>query len=214
MYITIDGLSGAGKSEQAEHICKQLDWDLRSIDDQKGFGEYIWKASFGDCEDHRISKLIYDLALTRAHIEYALDAERSFILVDSFYRLLWHFHRENKSSPTRFGVNLLELIELWQSCLSLCRGALPDASFYLHVPAIERHLRQINRDEGFGLFEVKHLELTTERNTDEDTFYAMFEWLGQHIPNIYIIDGAQPIDDVTATILKVINELNTDRRNS
>lgn len=211
MYITIDGLSGAGKSEQAERICERLDWDLRSIDDQKGHGEGIWKAVYGDCEAHRISKLIYDFSLIRGHIEYARDAGRSFILVDSFYRLLWAFHRENKSAPTRFGVNLSELIELFQNCLSLCRGALPDASFYLHVPATERHLRQIRRDEGFGLFEIKGLELTTGRNTDEDTFYAMFEWLSAHIPKIYIIDGTQPIDAITDTILGTINELDSDR---
>ena len=189
MYITIDGLSGAGKSVQADSVAEVLGWQVKSIDQLKTFGEQIWYMEFGSPGDDQPSKFLYDLSLIRGYIDYT---QESFVFSDNFYRLIWTNYRDN----------------LWvDEALLLFQQALPApvASICLHVPAQERHLRQFRR-EAEGLYRIDDIRISTEMNRDEDDFMAFFSWLSERIPHIYVLDGTKSVESITNKIVEIVHD--------
>ena len=189
VYITIDGLSGAGKTVQAERVSEALGWQVRAIDSLKTFGEQIWSMAFGSGSDDKLSKFLYDLSLIRGYIDYT---EEPFVFSDNFYRLIWTKYRDNLGTD---------------KALSLFQQALPApvASICLHVPAQERHLRQFRR-EAEGLYRIDDIKISTEMNRDEDDFMEFFRWLSERIPYIYVLDGTQSVESITDKIVEIVHD--------
>ena len=188
MYITIDGLSGAGKSVQADRVSKALGWKSVSIDDMKSFGEHIWQMNFGGPGYDQLSKLLYDLALIRAHIDYATE---DFVFCDNFYRLLWTFYLKN------LGID--EALSVFQQAVPR-----PIASIYLNVDARERHMRKFYVGNE-NLYRIENIDFLTEMNHDEEDFCEFFQWLSKRIPHIHILDGTKSVEAVTDEIVRIVH---------
>lgn len=187
VYVTIEGLSGAGKTVQAERVAEALGWQVRAIDSLKTFGEQIWSMEFGVRRDDKLSKFLYDLSLIRGYIDYTKEP---FVFSDNFYRLMWTKYRDNLGAD---------------KALSLFQQALPApvASICLHVPAQERHLRQFRRGAD-RLYRIDDIKISTEMNRDEDDFMEFFRWLSERIPYIYVLDGTQSVESITDKIVEIV----------
>ena len=87
-YITIDGLSGVGKTTQAHEVAKRLGWAVRETDPMSFFTSSMWQLMFDDPHEKTMSYFLQYLSMLRASIDYA---EQDFIFCGIFFRCMWNF---------------------------------------------------------------------------------------------------------------------------
>ena len=198
MIITIDGLSGAGKTTQAHNLSQLLGIPHVSTDSPSLIMREVCWAYTHNHGDHHFVSLLRNLLLFRFMQEGDRGWGQDFICADNFFRMLTRFYRK----PERD-----EYLSFFRRCLTMDAGQEPVASFYLHVLASERELRRIYREQQkYNTFKFEDLKISTAHNSDDADFREFFQWLQERVPYIHIIDGAQPEEKVTADMMKILKD--------
>ena len=197
MFLTIDGLSGAGKTVQASKIAKRFELKHVSID---MFIDLLRNIEFLATEAHHdntFTAVLRNLMFIRLmRGQWGND----FVLADNFFRTIGSFWR-NRAEMER-------VLDFFREGLLIERGKEPDASFYLHVDARHRELRRLYRDEKqLNTYKLENVSITTEHNSDDLRSLEFNQWLAERLPYFHIIDGSQPEEKVTADIIGIVEGL-------
>lgn len=196
MFITIDGLSGAGKTTQAEAVAKELEFEAVSIDILRNMIEWNLQFRHPNFNYNNVSSIVANMSLIRCLIDCV---ETNFVIADNFWRLMWTIYREQGR------LEAANLLGIFLRVLQVNGGELPVASFCLHVPPYQRHVRTFKRRLPPSV-EVQDVDINVEKDTDENSFLEYITWLKESYDFIHIIDGTQPVETVTAEIVGITND--------
>ena len=174
MIITMDGLSGAGKSYQAEILSKHLDIEVINFYEKKiEYGVNLSSVS-NLCyhliwlEELSKQDLILDDPPFFSSSLFALFEEDELALIDAFLELL----NASKLKPT----------------VSLC----------LKIDLAHAGARRTKRDLGITML-PDQLDWKREKS---DEWFRFYDYLDSRLDYFHIIDGAQTPEKVTADILE------------
>lgn len=195
-YITIDGLSGAGKSTQARCIEERLGWVELNREEFRTVNEMIWMLS-GPKYELKVShfaEVINNIAVLRRAVDTQTD---DFVVGDHFWSLLWHCYLH----PNNGNVN--QLLEIFMAAFS---DKLPVASFFLGTDPNSRNVRRLHRNANADeYFSIEAVEVNASHNRDDADLIRYAQWLQAQVDvvPIYIIDNTDvSIEDVTNQILE------------
>ena len=210
-YITIDGLSGAGKSTQARCIEERLGWVELNRENFRSAVEQTWDmgviASNLEIEHEQththfgghVSQFAHTIS-NIAVLRQAIDSQKSnFVIGDHFWSLLTHCYLH----PNDGNVN--QLLEIFMATFS---DKLPVASFFLGTDPGSRNLRILHRNANTdGYFSIGDVEVNASHNRDDADLIRYAQWLQMQVDvvPIHIIDNTNvSIEDVTNQILEKI----------
>lgn len=210
-YITIDGLSGAGKTTQAKRIVSQIGWHELNRENFRSAVEQTWDMGviasnlqvereqththFGG-RISRFAHTISDIAVLRQ----AIDSQtHDFVVGDHFWSLLTHCYLHPNDG------NVDQLLEIFMAAFS---DKLPVASFFLRTDPGSRNLRILHRNANTdGYFSIKDVEVNASHNRDDADTLRYYQWLQTQVDvvPIHIIDNTNvSIDEVTTQILEKV----------
>lgn len=197
-YITIDGLSGAGKSTQARCIQERLGWNELNREEARTVNEMAWKlvGSAYNLGVNLFAEVISNIAVLRR----AIDSQRdNFVVGDHYWGLLWHCYMH----PNDGNVN--QLLDVFMATFA---DTLPVASFFLKTDPRLRNIRILHRNANVdGYFSIESVEVEASHNGDDGDALQYFEWLQSKVDSvpIHIIDNTDvSIEEVTSQILEKI----------
>lgn len=194
MIITIDGHSGAGKTTQARALSERLAIPMVSINSEFALLKNVFVLA------KRFSKLSsFTTVLSAVTTIRAMREKwgRDFILADHFFRML---------IPAWKNGVIDEVLDVFRGVLTCWGGEEPIASFYLHMDETEREQRRFYRDaEAMNAYELNEIDISIKSDKDQ-IFLDMCEYLTPKVPYLYIINGSQDREKVTADILEVLGE--------
>ncbi len=211
-YITIDGLSGAGKSTQARCIEERLGWVELNRENFRSAVSQTWDmgviASNLQVEDDehvnthfggRVSQFAHVIS-NIAVLRQAIDSQKwNFVIGDHFWSLLTHCYLH----PDDGNVN-----QLLQIFIATFSDKLPVASFFLRTDPNSRNVRILHRNANVdGYFSIGDVEVNASHNRDDADLIRYAQWLQTQVDvvPIYIIDNTNvSIEDVTNQILEKI----------
>lgn len=192
-YITIDGLSGSGKSTQGKAVGRSLGgWDYANFENDftliDQITELIELRRF-KCSD--FAKTIQNFALLR----WLVDGQANNFVVTNYFWL----HIRGIPSDKAFS-EIRQLVHLFKDMLA---DKPPLASFFLDTDPNVRYQRVFTRDsDQSSYYKIEDIQINIEDNTDDQRAREYFEWLRSEIDiPIHIINNNQPVEQVTADIL-------------
>ena len=200
-YITIDGLSGSGKSTTGIAVAKQLGWEEKeaNCEMEKGmFGTISALIERGFYPYSVVSESLQAFMVSRALI----DAQESpFVLTSYFWLDLTHFYYHPNDG------NILQMLDV---VLDLFVDKLPIASFFLNIDTQTRYQRIFERESRQdGYFKVNNIDIDVSENKEDEGALRFFEWLQSKVDRvpIHIIDNANvSIDEVAAQIVEKLTD--------
>ena len=183
MLITLDGVSGAGKSTQCDILCKML-----NLPAPKFIASMVAHEIISDLIDahSRYSKLF-------ATLQAIHSLPKKAIVEDYFFNLTHGF----KSEPAD---KRAELIRFFQQAITLNKPE-PTLSIYLKVSREVAIPRRLERSTG----PVTGLQLSSEFHREDRLEWTYFHQLADMLPYFHVVDGALPIEQVTQKILNLLN---------
>ena len=199
--ITIDGISGAGKSTQSNKLGKLLNIPVCTMVPIQNITNEYYQMVVGT-NPRGFSYILRDLSIIRAMQLKPHGRTKQLkphgwhrnIVVDNFFRSLADFHKSDEVETA---------IDIFRKSLCIDGGMEPAASFYLDVPrvvSVERLIRR-NNPPWFKIGEVKSPD--AEKGWDI-AFQAFWQHLASKLPYLHIIDGTQAEEVVTAEILDIL----------
>ena len=208
MFITIDGLSGSGKSTQCDAVGKSLGWRVWQVDELRVAFHFFLDKTFRSRSNIETVMIPYNISLTYALIKSRIG---NFILDDHFWRIFWIYYKDHGKEKTE------PFIQFFIKMLRSNIDEVPIASFYLSTPSRFRFVRKVNRYSNHLIDSNFHIDQNTiTANTDDenDILLEYFEWLKEFCDFIHIIDGTQSIETITARIVEVTNDSILHQQNS
>ena len=200
MFITIDGLSGSGKSTQCDAVRKLLDWRVWQVDELRVAFHFFLNKVFRGISDIDTVTIPYNISLTCALIKSRIG---NFILDDHFWRIFWNYYKDHGKEKTKLFIQCF--IEMLRSNID----EVPIASFYLSTPSRFRFVRKVNRYSNYLIDSDFHIDkntITANNDDENDILLEYFEWLKEFCDFIHIIDGTQPIEAITSEIVEITND--------
>ena len=174
MIITMDGLSGAGKSYQAEILSKRLGYEVVNFYEKK--------------VAHNIELL--SLSNPCYHLIWLEELSRQGLILDDppfFSSSLFALFEENE----------LALIDAFLELLNASK-LKPTVSFCLKIDLAHAGARRTKRDLGITML-PDQLDGKREKS---DEWFRFYDYLDSRLDYFHIIDGAQTPEKVTADILE------------
>jgi thymidylate kinase len=198
-YITIDGLSGSGKSTNGIALAKMLDWEEKEANCEGEKDVYRMLTSVIEKGFYPYS-LISQKMQTFMVLRALIDAQKEpFVLTSYFWNELSHFYYHPNDGNIRQMLNVF---------LELFADKLPVASFFLKVDTQTRYQRIFERESREdGYFKVNCIDIDVSENKEDERALKFFEWLQSEVDvvPIYIIDNTNvSINEVTTQILEKI----------
>ena len=187
MYITVDGVSGAGKSTQANLLRKQLSLEYTCFDPVvytiENIPNIVGKGS-------QYTNLIANLMAT-----HTIQCDNC--IIEIFWRnfeFACHLNTNDQNT----------LLAFFQTGITLGGRRAPDLSIYLSIPYDVHISRMIQRD--------LHQNILVE--PDKDALHHFEErkrfWhtISGQISYFHVVDGTLPVEDVHASIMTLIESSN------
>lgn len=183
MYITVDGVSGAGKSTQANLLRKQLSLEYTCFDPVvytiENIPNIVGKGS-------QYTNLIANLMAT-----HTIQCDNCIIQI--FWRnfeFACHLNTNDQNT----------LLAFFQTGITLGGRPTPDLSIYLSIPYDVHINRMLERDHHQSIL-VETDENVLQRYEQRCKFWHT---IAERVSYFHVIDGTLPVEDVNASIMTLI----------
>ena len=184
-YITLDGPGGAGKTTQQAALAKALNMECYP-QFAKTYQGYL--SLCHACSRHTPTQDL--LCLTMAL--HSIPIKKPFIIERFWSYLQTCLNSHQQSDNFENNLDLIHAIMNADGCNP------PTLSIYLDVEKETSLKRVLNRDFNGLRAEIKVTERTKERKSAQREYY---EQLISSLPHFHIVDGTQPAETITETII-------------
>ena len=202
VIITLDGLSGSGKSTQSAMLL-HLSFDVGSVyasnlDNVFGVFRHLLRAIV-DLSSRRnaFNTFVCNASLLRSLYlgNNGLGEYPVLVLEDCFFSFLYDYYFYSDLDLD----DMFPVLDIFNSIMGFDDIIVPDVSFYLMVDQSESRRRMFTRDCGFIGGDLIFSDVTYDSKSDE-----FYDWLNDNISYLYIIDGMQSEEDVHLSIVDVL----------
>ena len=196
MIITFDGHSGSGKTTQSIKVARHLGlecvsfWTLQEIVD-------MYLLQVAGTPSKGIASVLRNLMAIRGMQDghKGWNQHKGYVFENGFFSILSGFYNSGEKDL---------MLDLFLKALRLCNGQEPVLSFLLKTTYVESMYR-VYRRQGRGSF-LKERQDIDEYAKRDDKWSKFWEWLDSQLPYLYIIDGMQPEESVTADIMQILRK--------
>ena len=197
--VTFEGLSGCGKTTQADRLAGCLGSSVVEVIDP--FSEFFkfWGLRKINVGVQKWVSLFMYMGMFHASRVHAVEGWDKFeypVFEDLFYpvrRLFFHGDLEESK----------RVVDLFLEGLVSGGGRVPLASFYLRVPVELAYERKIRRDvrDNSGV-DLRGMSVSS---TGKGQYPVFWEWLAKVLPFVYVIDGRLTEDEVFNEVRNVLS---------
>ena len=188
MYVTLDGISGAGKSTQCGILMRKFNYKFPRFLALFAAVEAIPSIMSAGSE--------YATLFANLHTIHCMPPENS--IMEDFWRPFTNFRELPES-------DLSPLVALFRQAIQLNNRPEPDLSIYIHTPQDLAEARRFQRSKRIytSPSAVKRKKKWEEYDYN---LYTMWERIASQVPYFHIVDGRQSVEEITEQIVMLLPE--------